>query len=275
MAKVTKTARKSTTKTATSARASSTPLSKTVKLPVPPHALLAELIATALLVSVAASGNNGLFVGLTFFVVFLVFSGASVAHANPAVTFGLWAVRKVETAKMLAYIVAQMLGGLLAFVLLQFFSRGDYQLSFASFGAFDGRIFLVELIGAMVLVLGVAAALDRAKEAWSRALSVGFTLIAAIALSTGLLSFAFQSVDTTGSSESRLTVVDNVTLNPAVALAMTERDASSNTLLGGGAAEGATPPSRLTLETAGGALAGGVLGGAFYVLLGTERRKKA
>jgi glycerol uptake facilitator-like aquaporin len=271
-------AKRAQTKT-TSARTSDTTnntTSRLLNLPVAPYALLGEILGTAILASVAITGNNGLFVGLSLFLVVLSLSGISAAHANPAVTFGLWAVRKFETPKMLMYVLAQLLGGLLAFVLLQFFSRGDYTLSFASFGSFDGRLFLVEFIGTAVFVLGVTAALDRTREVWARALSIGLSLVVGMSVATGFLSHAIQSVPADNAAGSRLSKVDNVTLNPVVALAMTERAQSPTDAFGQEttpAPDTGTPPSRFTLETVGGALAGGIFGAALYTLLDTASRR--
>ncbi len=247
-----------------------------LNLPVAPYALLGEILGTAILASVAITGNNGLFVGLSLFLVVLSLSGISAAHANPAVTFGLWAVRKFETAKMLMYVLAQLLGGLVAFVLIQYFSRGDYSLSFASFSSFDGRLFLVEFIGTTVFVLGVSAALDRTREVWARALSIGLALVVGMSVATGFLSHAIQAIPAEDAAGSRLSKVDNVTLNPAVALAMTERAAAPQDSFGQEAAPAAdegTPPSRFTLETVGGALAGGIFGAALYTLLDAANRR--
>jgi glycerol uptake facilitator-like aquaporin len=288
MAQAKKTSRKTTAKTtkstkakvATTAKAAAVTtgdtVARSVNLPVAPYALLGEILGTAILASVAITGNNGLFVGLSLFLVVLSLSGISAAHANPAVTLGLWAVRKFETAKALMYVLAQLLGGLLAFVLLQFFSRGDFTLSFASFGSFDGRLFLVEFIGTAVFVLGVTAALDRTREVWARALSIGLSLVVGMSVATGFLSHAIQSTPAENAAGSRLSKVDNVALNPAVALAMTERRVAATDAFGQETApttDTSTPPSRFTLETLGGALAGGIFGAALYTFLDAANRR--
>lgn len=58
--------------------------------------------------------------GLTVLTGAYAFGHVSGAHFNPAVTFGLWAGGRFPAREVLPYIVAQVLGGLLAaFILLQ------------------------------------------------------------------------------------------------------------------------------------------------------------
>jgi aquaporin Z len=75
--------------------------------------------------------------GLTVLTMAYAVGHISGGHFNPAVSFGLWAAGKFETKDLVPYIVAQVLGGLLAgFVLFQIASgTADFQAGgFASNG---------------------------------------------------------------------------------------------------------------------------------------------
>jgi aquaporin Z len=86
-------------------------------------ALLAEFIGTFALIFIGAGagalGQAGL-VGVAFAhgLVVLAFAYAyghiSGTHINPAVTLGVWAAGKIETARAFSYVVFQLLGGVVA-----------------------------------------------------------------------------------------------------------------------------------------------------------------
>src|SRR5690606_16406384 len=52
--------------------------------------------------------------GLTLAVLVLTIGATSGAHVNPAVTIGMWTIRKIDTMKAVLYIAAQFLGAVLA-----------------------------------------------------------------------------------------------------------------------------------------------------------------
>ena len=82
----------------------------------------AEFLGTALLVmlflvlteTTAVSYFVGTSVAVALTVIFLLFGRISGAHANPALTFGMWTARKIGTLRSVVYIAAQLLGGLAA-----------------------------------------------------------------------------------------------------------------------------------------------------------------
>ena len=53
--------------------------------------------------------------------------GTSGAHFNPAVTFALWALKKISTPNAVVYVICQCIGGILGalVVLLLFKDVGD------------------------------------------------------------------------------------------------------------------------------------------------------
>ena len=163
-------------------------------------AYIAELVGTLLLVffitSVVAlyvaTGQNAQFgsdfavVGLTHFLLLfaLIISigVASGGHFNPVVTAAFIAVRRIDPIDGLVYMLAQLSGGVLGALLTKAFlldegRASDYgaaKISPILGGAFQG--FLVEGIGAFVLVLTVlAVALNPEVRRWA-AISIGGAL---------------------------------------------------------------------------------------------------
>jgi glycerol uptake facilitator-like aquaporin len=238
--------------------------------------LLAEMLGTFLLVSsILITSGDAFFTGLTFAVVALGIMAISGAHVNPAVTFGLWTMRKISGMKVPFYWLAQFLGAIAAMLVMSWFGGEKLGLSLGSFLSFDGKIFAAELVGTAVFTFGLAAAINRMQTDGSKAVGVGFSLFLGLVIATGFLSQAVKGATTTAASNEtpRLGKVNNVALNPAVALALKERDASSSsTLQNTAATPTTTPPSRFTIETVLGTLIGAALGGNLYMLLAARIR---
>lgn len=105
----------------------------------------------------------------------LVVGGVSGAHLNPALTVGALVTRRVTWARAISYIVAQVLGALLALVVLNAFISAAPEVSqqAQAFGQSSPSLFKAaeiakgkewvvlgaELLGSVVLAFGVAAAL--------------------------------------------------------------------------------------------------------------------
>ena len=163
-------------------------------------AYIAELVGTLLLVffvtSVVAlyvaTGQNSQFgsdfavVGLThFLLLFALIISVGVAsggHFNPAVTTAFIALRRIDPIDGLVYILAQLSGGVLGALLTKAFlldegRASDYgtpKVSALLGSGFQG--FLVEGIGAFVLVMTVlAVALNPEVRRWA-AISIGGAL---------------------------------------------------------------------------------------------------
>ncbi len=167
-------------------------------------ALASELMGTWVLASVAltvsGSGIAGWFTALSVGFCLAVLVGTigskSGAHVNPAVTLGLWSLKKIQTSNALAYIAAQMAGGLLALATYHYLMDSNAQWSFA--GEFDARIFFAEMLGALVFGFGIASAVIGGLDKMQKAFTIGFSLfLGAIIASAAAAGF----------------------LNPAVALA--------------------------------------------------------
>ena len=61
--------------------------------------------------------------GLMVALMTLALAGISGAVFNPAMTIGLWTVRKLRTLQALSYLAAQLLGGLVAWQLFVYLTK--------------------------------------------------------------------------------------------------------------------------------------------------------
>lgn len=128
----------------------------------------------------------GLSAAIALTLVYVLFGKVSGAHANPAITFGLWTARKVPTLRAIVYIGAQMLGGLAAWQLFQYITSRPLA---ASPAEFSGPVFVAEIVGAAVLAGGLCAALKAGYDTFHTAIAYGSALfvgliIAALALTS-------------------------------------------------------------------------------------------
>lgn len=173
-------------------------------------AVLAELLGTGVLTMIflIMSGYAAfpLYIGLSAFfaliVVYVMFSGVSGAHANPAVTFGMWTTRKIPTLRAVAYVAAQFLGALGAWQLFQYISGHSVAASTADYSS---RVLVAEAIGAAILIMGLCAALNRAYDSFQTGFAYG------AAFFVGILVTALSLTSSQG-------FVGYI--NPAVALGM-------------------------------------------------------
>lgn len=139
---------------------------------------VAEFIGTFLLAGIvlAASGQP-LFVMFAVVAIVLVVGGVSGAHLNPALTIGALATRRITLVRAVSYIVAQVLGALMALVVLNAFISAAPEVSkqAAAFGQAAPSLFSApelasgkewvvlasELLGSVILAFAVAAGLRR------------------------------------------------------------------------------------------------------------------
>jgi glycerol uptake facilitator-like aquaporin len=162
--------------------------------------IVAEFFGTALLTSaVLAQANSNVIVNKTWFVaaiagltlttIVLTIGRVSGAHVNPAITIGLWTLRKIETTTAIVYIAAQLLGAAVALRLFQYLQNDALQ-NIA--GPFEWRIFVAEAVGALVFSFGVAAAVTQKLQGLRAAFAIGTSLmlgaIIASTASNGILN---------------------------------------------------------------------------------------
>ncbi len=146
-------------------------------------AVFAEFLGTATLATVvfAMVGRTtfpffaDVAAGVTLALMVLAIGEVSGAHINPAVTLGMWTVRKISTARALVYIVAQMLGGLAVWGLLSYLINKPLPSIAAK--SFDWRIFIAEAIGTFVFTFGIASAVYQGYEGARKAITIGASLM--------------------------------------------------------------------------------------------------
>lgn len=248
-----------------------------------PNIMIAELVGTFVLTMVALYAVqlvSPLFVGLTLVVLVFAIGAVSGSHVNPAVTFALWTMRKVKTTMVPFYWIAQFLGAMLAVVLMSTVSGAKFALDFGSFNTFSGSIFWLEVIATAVFLFGLTATLlrDDVKSS-GKAVGIGLSFMVGILVSLGLFASINSNIDTSKIEQkpnaSGNTTLSNVphemraggaTLNPAVALAATEKTDSQ---LQGSPTPTKDEPhkSRLSWEVILGTLVGAALGGNLYLLV--------
>lgn len=136
--------------------------------------------------------------GLTAGLMVLIIGEVSGAHLNPAVTYGLWTVRKISTYQAIIYICAQMLGGVGAWYLLKYLSStSQFPLVEIAGKNIDAKVMVAEAIGTFVFIWGVAAAVYKNYEGLQRAVTIGSSLTIGIIIAS---------------------IFSNGVLNPAVAV---------------------------------------------------------
>lgn len=175
---------------------------------------IAEAVGTFLLVffgagtAVISSGKVG-FLGIAFAfgltLLFLVYSIGPISgcHVNPAVTIGQLVLGRIEATKAALYIVAQVIGGLLAGLVLfavagslPGYDRAVDGLGANGFGAHSpsaiadasgtilengygiGAVIIIEVILTAVLVFVVLASTDQLSDVPLAGVAIGFTLAA-------------------------------------------------------------------------------------------------
>lgn len=152
--------------------------------------LFAELLGTFALATFALSymtllgAGNPLYVIFAAIAIYLVFWRLSGAHLNPAITLGLLAIRKITVVRAAGYIVAQVLGAMIAYVIVSQFVQAipsnpdslQPSPTLYSINLVEGdtwRPFFGEALGAFLFAVGFAAAfLGRRSDAES-SLAIG------------------------------------------------------------------------------------------------------
>lgn len=161
--------------------------------------VVAEILGTAVLTSVILSVSRSpiglpyfvaLAAGLTLATLVLTVGPTSGAHANPAVTLGLWTIRKISTLEAVVYIAAQFMGAAMAWRMYMYLTDGAVK-NIAGKN-FDWRVLVAELVGTFIFTFGIAAATYQKVEGGRKAAIIGLSLLLGIliasAASNGLLN---------------------------------------------------------------------------------------
>jgi glycerol uptake facilitator-like aquaporin len=127
------------------------------------NAYLAELIGTfalSFIVFLAVSSQNlplavPVMAGLTLGLFVYIIGTISGCHINPAVTIGLWSVKKIKWQNAIGYIISQFVGASLSIVLGSLlFHISEPQ---PNLGAFSLAIFCAEALGTLFFTFGIAS----------------------------------------------------------------------------------------------------------------------
>lgn len=113
--------------------------------------------------------------GLTFTLLTLALGGISGAVFNPAITIGLWTVRKLRTLQAIAYLVVQLLGGLVAWELFVYLTKVSGVHNTDTYAA---RTLVAEVLGTFVFAFIWAGAVYQRFGLFARAAAIGGGLTA-------------------------------------------------------------------------------------------------
>lgn len=181
-------------------------------------ALAAEFIGTFLLVaSTFAAQGQPLYIAFVLVGIILIVGGATNAQLNPAMTIGALATKKIKPIYAVGYIVTQLLGATTAWFVLGAFMGGNTTAAsttanplFHAAAMTSGKeiyIFFAEILGSIVLALGVSSAM-KSKDRITSAASYGLSILVAILIAGSATAIFLTESNTT------LTF-----LNPATAIA--------------------------------------------------------
>lgn len=187
---------------------------------------LAEFVGTALLIlfgnGVVANvvlartkGNNSGWIVITIGWGLAVFIGAfcsakfSGAHLNPAVTLAMAMAGKLGAAKVLGYIVAQMLGAILGAVLVFLFYRDHFKATEdadAKLACFctgpairnSAQSFFCEALGTFCLILPIFLMVDPTLEVPGQEVKVGLGTLGLVPVALLVVAIGLSLGGTTG-----------------------------------------------------------------------------
>jgi aquaporin Z len=155
-------------------------------------ALVAELLASAALTFGALmTQNNPILGALAVVVLILVFADVSGAYINPVVVAGAWAIRQITWVKAVGYIVVQVLGAMLAYVIVAKFMKDNSVYTLFT-GSNDANVaagyasarepgqwkpIFGEFVGAVIFSFGIASAFLTKKQGFDKAFTIGGALL--------------------------------------------------------------------------------------------------
>jgi aquaporin Z len=126
--------------------------------------------------------------GLTVLTMAYAIGHISGCHLNPAVSFGLWAGRRFKGSELVGYIVAQVLGGALAALVLYLIAGGkegfDLAAGFAANGYAEhspggytiGAAFLCEVVMTFMFLVIIMGSTDKRAPQGFAPLAIGLAL---------------------------------------------------------------------------------------------------
>lgn len=180
----------------------------------------AEFIGTFLLVIMVFSvQNQPLYIAFAMIGIVLLFGKISGAFVNPAMVAGAWITRKIKSLRAVSYILAEIFGAVVAWFTVNAFATSaykSYSITVADYllhsetvkSGSEWLVFFAELLGTLILALGVSVAIRSKKSNIKAACAYGFAILIALIFSgwatSALLSGSYTSLSF---------------LNPALAIA--------------------------------------------------------
>jgi glycerol uptake facilitator-like aquaporin len=152
--------------------------------------LVGEFLGTAALTLIVLAISHsqlslGYFIasaaGLMVALMTLALAGISGAVFNPAMTIGLWTVRKLRTLQALAYLAVQLLGGAVAWELFVYLTKLS---GIHNSGAYSARILVAEVVGTFIFSFIWAAAIYQRFSLFAKAAAIGGALMAGSLVAT-------------------------------------------------------------------------------------------
>jgi glycerol uptake facilitator-like aquaporin len=188
-------------------------------------ALIAEIVGVFLLtVVVLATQASPLYVMFGVLGISLAVYAFSGAHINPLITVGAWATRRISSVRAVFYLIAQVLGALLGYVVLSAFLKGAPEVSAeaAQYGQtapelwklvamVEGKewfLVLSEFVGASVIGLFFARALKYKKSVFTFGATAATGVFIALLLVMTTTSYLYSGQP------------GGFALNPALAVAL-------------------------------------------------------
>lgn len=174
-------------------------------------ALSAELLGTFVLTAaVIVTGGNFIVVAVTVLALVMVLGKLSGGHINPALTLAMFVTKQMSAWKTLGYLASQLLGAMLAVVVVTQFVMSGGEESGAQVFQLDTltdtwKPMLAEMVGALVLGFSFAAVVFNKKDGHEAGLMLGGAFFVALLLAMSLGSTI-------------------AVLNPAVALGLSGYD---------------------------------------------------
>jgi len=160
-------------------------------------ALVAEFVGTFILAAAFVAGQGQPIIALFALTgIVLALGAASGAYVNPATTLAAWVTKRMTGMRAVAYLVAQILGAMLALVVLNAFvsaaptpdatspfAMGAANELFAAATLPEGKewyIFFAEALGALIFGAAMASATRQARDRTASAFTAGFGFFLAL-----------------------------------------------------------------------------------------------
>lgn len=144
--------------------------------------LVGEFLGTAALTLIVLAISHsqlslGYFIataaGLMVALMTMALAGISGAVFNPAMTIGLWTVRKLRTMQAIAYLIVQIAGGAAAWELFLYLTKVS---GVHNTGTYSARVLVAEVIGTFIFSFGWAAAMYQRFNLFAKAAAIGGSL---------------------------------------------------------------------------------------------------